>query len=134
MAVGAIVDAFLPPGILDEMVARLAMEQALASALSGADTFDPAAMDANAVRIATLAFVAELVFVQVAGDAGRSLAAVGPVAAAQRETEIRSLVREVVDVVGSPILAAAGAVLSEQRMSTLVSQVVRRALEEIATW
>jgi hypothetical protein len=134
VAIGAIVDAFMPPGILDEMAARLAMEQALAIALGGADTFDPAAVDANAVRIATLAFVAELVFVQVAGDVGRSLASVGPVAAAQRETDIRSLVREVVDVVGSPILVAAGAALSEQRMSALISQVVRESLDEVATW
>ena len=133
-AIGAIVDAFLPPGILDEMIARLAMEQALAIALGGADTFDPAAMNANAVRVATLAFVAELVFVQVAGDAGRSLASVGPAAAAQREADIRSLVREVVDVIGFPILAAAGALLSTQGMSALVSQVVQTTLEEIATW
>lgn len=95
---------------------------------------DPVAVDANAVRVATLAFVAELVFVQVAGDAGRSLATVGPVAAALREAEIRSLVREVVNLVGTPILVAAGAVLSEQRMSALVSQLVRETLEEVATW
>lgn len=134
VAVGAIVDAFMPPGILDEMAARLAMEQALAVALGSADTFDPAAIDANAVRIATLAFVAELVFVQVAGDAGRSLASIGPVAAAQRETDIRSLVHAVVDLVGSPVLAAAGAVISEQRMAGLVSQLIRETLEEVATW
>jgi hypothetical protein len=134
VAVGAIVDAFMPPGILDEMAARLAMEQALAVALGSADTFDPAAIDSNAVRIATLAFVAELVFVQVAGDAGRSLASIGPVAAAQRETDIRSLVHAVVDLVGSPVLAAAGAVISEQRMAGLVSQLVRETLEEVATW
>jgi hypothetical protein len=133
-AVDAIIDAFMPPGILDEMAARLAMEQALATALGGADTFDPAAVDDNAVRIAALAFVAELVFLQVAGDAGRSLVTVGPVAAAQREAEIRSLVREVVDVVGSPILLASGAVLSAQRMSALVSQLIRETLDEIATW
>ncbi len=134
VAIGAIVDAFMAPGILDEVAARLAMEQALAEALGGADTFDPVAVDANAVRVATLAFVAELVFVQVPGDAGRSLATVGPVAAALREAEIRSLVREVVNLVGTPILVAAGAVLSEQRMSALVSQLVRETLEEVATW
>lgn len=133
-AIAAIVDAFMPPGILDEMVARLAMEQALATALGGADTFDPTMADANAVRIATLSFVGELVFIQVAGDAGRSVAAVGPVAAAQREADIRSLVRQVVDVVGTPILAASGAVLTEGRMSALISQVVRESLVEIATW
>ncbi|MCF3931802.1 hypothetical protein L1787_00035 [Acuticoccus sp. M5D2P5] len=133
-AIGAIGDAFMPPGILDEIAARLAMEQALAEAFDGVDTFDPTALDANAVQVATLAFVAELVFVQVAGDAGRSLAAAGPVATAQREADIRSLVREVVNVVGTPILAVAGAVLSEQRMSTLVSQLVRETLQEVATW
>jgi hypothetical protein len=124
----------MPPGILDEMAARLAMEQALAVALGSADTFDPAAIDANAVRIATLAFVSELVFIQVAGDAGRSLAAIGPVAAAQREADIRSLVHAVVDLVGSPVLAAAGAIISEQRMAELVSQLMRETLEEVATW
>lgn len=133
-AIGAILDAFMPPGILDEMAARLAMEEALAQALGTADIFDPAALDANAVQVATLAFVAELVFVQVAGDAGRSLASVGPIAAAKREADIRSLVREVVSLVGAPILAAAGAVLNGQRMSTLISRSVREALEEIARW
>lgn len=133
-AIGAIVDAFMPPGILDEAAARLAMEQALATTLSGADTFDPTAVDANALRIATLAFVAELVFLHVAGDAGRALASAGPVAAAERESDIRSLVREVVDFVASPILAAAGSVLTRERMSALVSQLIRETLGEVATW
>jgi hypothetical protein len=134
LAIGAIVDAFMPPGILDEVAARLAMEQALAEALSTADTFDPAAMNANAVLVATLAFIAELVFVQVAGDAGRSLAAVGPVAAARREADIRSLVREIVNLVGAPVLTAAGAVLRGEQMSALISQAMRETLEEIARW
>lgn len=134
VAIGAILDAFMPPGILDEVVARLAMEQALAEALGTADTFDPAAIDANAVRTAALAFIAELIFVQVAGDAGRSLTAVGPVAAVQREADIRSLVREVVNLVGAPVLTAAGAVLSGQQMSALISQATRETLGEIATW
>lgn len=133
-AISAIVDAYMPPGILDEVAARLAMEQALATALGGVDTFDPGALDANAVRLATLAFVSELVFVQAAGDAGRAMAAVGPVAAAQREADIRALVREVVDLVGTSLLDAAGAVLSAQRMSALVSQLVRETLTEVATW
>lgn len=134
VTINAIVNAFMPPGILDEVAARLAMEVALATALSGVDTFDPAALDANAVRVATLAFVAELVFVQVAGDAGPSLNAIGPVAAAQREANIRSLVREVVNLIGLPIIHAGGAVLSEQRMSALITLVLRETLEEVATW
>lgn len=133
-AVAQIIDFFMPPGIVDESVARIAMEEALAIALGHADTFDPSSLDTNAVRIATQAFVAELVFVQVAGDAGAILASIGPVAAAQRESSIRALVREVVDVVAGPILGTAGAVLSSQRMTSLVSQLVREALSEIATW
>lgn len=134
-AINAIIDAFMPAGILDEMAARLAMEHALATALSGADAFDPAAVETNSIRIATLAFVGELVFVQVAGDAGQSLANAGPVAAAQRESDIRSLVRGVVDLVGTPLLALEeGGVLTEERMTALVAQLVRETLEEIATW
>lgn len=133
-AINAILDAFMPPGILDEVVARLAMEQALVTALEGADTFDPAMLNQNAIQIATLAFVAELVFVQVAGDPAQSLAKAGPIVAAQRESDIRSLVHEVVDLLGAPVLATAGAMLSSQHVANLVSQLVRETLEEMATW
>jgi hypothetical protein len=134
IAIDAILDAFMPSGILDEVAARLAMEQALAQALGTADIFDPAAMDENAVRVATLAFVAELVFMQVVGDAGPSLSLAGPVEAVRREAAIRSLVREVVNLIGGSVLAAAAAALSGQRMSALISQAVRETLEAIATW
>jgi 7-cyano-7-deazaguanine synthase in queuosine biosynthesis len=91
VAVDKIVDAFCPPGILDEDIARLAMGESLATALAGVDTFDPNAIDANAVRVATLTFAAELVFLSVAGDGGRALAAAPrPTAAAQREADISS--------------------------------------------
>jgi hypothetical protein len=134
IAIDAILDAFMPSGILDEVAARLAMEQALAQALGTADIFDPAAMDENAVRVATLAFVAELVFMQVVGDAGPSLSLAWPVEAVRREAAIRSLVREVVNLIGGSVLAAAAAALSGQRMSALISQAVRETLEAIATW
>ena len=135
VAIDRIVDAFCPPGILDEDVARLAIGEALATALSGIDTFDPAALDANAVRVATLTFVGELVFVQIAGDGGKSLAAApSPTAAAQREADLRSLVREVADVIGTPILEAAGNVLTPAAMTTLVSRLVQAVEAEISTW
>lgn len=135
LAVDRIVDAFCPPGILDEDIARLAMGASLATALAGVDTFDPNAIDANAVRVATLTFAAELVFLSVAGDGGRALAAApSPTAAAQREANIRSLVREVVDTVGTPILAAAGNILTPAGMEALISQLVQVARLEIETW
>lgn len=134
-AITRIVDAFCPPGILDEDVARLAMDEALARALDGVDTFDPAALDANAVRIATLTFVAELVFVSVMGDGGNALAAAPTItAAAQRENDVRALVREVADVVGTPILAATGAVLTSTGMNALVLRLVAAVQEEMSTW
>lgn len=135
VAIDRIVDAFCPPGILDEDVARLAIGEALATALSGVDIFNPQALDANSVRVATLTFVGELVFVQVAGDGGKSLAAApSPTAAAQREADLRSLVREVSDLIGTPILEAAGNVLTPAAMATLVSRLVQAVEAEVATW
>jgi hypothetical protein len=131
-AVDRIVDAFCPPGILDEDMARLAIGEALATALSGVDTFDPNAIDANAVRIATLTFAAELVFLSVGG---RALAAApNPTAAAQREADIRSLVREVADTVGTPILTAAGNTLTPAGMAALISRLVQVVQTEMGTW
>jgi hypothetical protein len=129
------VDAFCPPGILDEDTARLAIGEALTTALSGIDTFDPNAIDANVVQVATLTFVAELVFVSIAGDGGRALAtAPSPAAAARRESDIRSLIREVTDMVGTPILAATGNVLTPAGMTALVSRVIEAAQTEMETW
>lgn len=134
-AIDRILDAFCPPGILDEDLARLAMGEALAEALEGVDTFDPAALDPHAVQVATLAFAAELVFVQLAGDAGQALAnAPSTVSAVQRERELRSLVREVADVVGTPILEAAGTALTPDAMSGLISAIVAAVEAEMETW
>ena len=103
--------------------------------MSGIDTFDPAALDANSVRVATLTFVGELVFVQIAGDGSRSLAAApSPTVAVQRETDLRSLIREVTDVIGTPILEATGNVLTPSAMESLVSQLVQDVEKEMSTW
>lgn len=135
VAIDRIIDAFCPSGILDEDIARLAIGEALATAMSGIDTFDPAALDANSVRIATLTFVGELVFVQISGDGGKSLAAApSPTVAVQREVDLRSLIREVTDIIGTPILEAAGDVLTPTEMSNLVSQLVQAVEREISSW
>lgn len=134
-AIDRIVDAFCPPGILDEDLARMAMGEALVVALDGADTFDPAAINDRAVQVAALTFAAELVFLQVAGDAGQALAsAPSPAAAVQRESDLRSLIREVADVVGTPILEAAGNMLAPEAMSGLVSAIVRAVEGEMESW
>ena len=128
-------DAFCPPGILDEFAARIAIGEALIIALSGVDTFDPDTIDGNTVREATLAFVAELVFTSIAGDGGQALAKSSSlVVAAQRESDIRSLVHEVCDIVGTPILTAAGDVLTSKGMSDLVSQLIQVVQNEMESW
>lgn len=130
-----IVDAFCPPGILDDELARIAVGEALATALEGADVFDPAAIDATTVRTATLALAAELVFVAVAADAGRAFAgAPSPIAAIQRENDVRAVIHEAADVVGAPLLNAWGDLLSAASMGNLVRRLVEVVEQEIATW
>ena len=113
----------------------MAIAQALSEVLAGADPFDPAAINANAAATAALTFAAELVFLQVAGDAGDALAkAPSPAAAVQRERDIRDLVREVADAVGRPILEAAGQLLTAEAMTGLVSRLVGVVMAEMETW
>jgi hypothetical protein len=134
-AVARIVDAFCPPGILDDELARIAVGEALAIALEGADVFDPAAIDTTAVRTGTLALAAELVFVAVAADAGRAFAgAASPTAAIQRENDVRAVIHEATDMVGAPLLDAWGDVLSPASMGNLVRRLVEVVEQEIATW
>ncbi|WP_439476962.1 hypothetical protein [Brevundimonas sp.] len=133
-AIAQIVDAFCPPGILDEDLARLAVGEALAEVLGGADTFDPAAIDPNAAMIGALAFAAELVFLQVAGDAGQAFGDTPPALAVQREADIRALVKEVSDSVGAPLLQAAGPLVTPSAMAGLVSRLVGAVVAEMETW
>lgn len=133
-AIDQIVDAFCPPGILDEDALRAAIGEALASLLAGADKFDPASIDQGAIRAVVLRFVAELVFVSVMLDSGESLSAAPPSLAIQRENGLRDLIREVVDIAGTPVLDAAGTTLNRTRMEDLVSQLVAEAHRVIATW
>lgn len=134
-AISQIVDAFCPSGILDEEVARLAIGEALANALAGADTFDPTAINTNAVRLAMLRFVAELVFVSVMGDGKECLSkAPTPAAAVQRELDIRAIIREVTDAVGTPLINAAADAVTPGAMTSLVSRLVQVVLSEIQSW
>jgi|SRR5882724_2410465 len=134
VAIDRIIDAFCPPGILDEDTLRAALGEVLAELLAGADTFDPAAVDESAIRVAMLRFVAELVFVSVMLDSGDTFAAAAPSVAIQRENDLRSLIREVTDVVGGPRLAFPAAALSASGVRDLISRVAFAVHAEIATW
>lgn len=134
-AIGRIIDAFCPTGILDEETARTAMGQAISEVLAGADVFDPNAIDDNAARTATLRFVAEVVFIEAIADSGASLAsAITASAAVERENNLRALIREVADSVGSPIVAAQTGAITPSAMKNIVSKVLRAVKAEVATW
>ncbi|HMH42985.1 MAG TPA: hypothetical protein VK557_05845 [Pyrinomonadaceae bacterium] len=113
---------------------RAALGEALAEAIGSPDAFDPAALDANAIRIAILRFVAELVFVSVMTDSGKALAAVSPPIAVQRENDLRNLIREVTDVVGTPLLNTGGTNLSTPAVQNLVARLVREVHQEMGSW
>jgi hypothetical protein len=135
IAINTIVDAFCPPGILDEEITRIAVGEALAEALSGEDTFDPANMPETAISVAVLAFVSELTFAQIAIDVGDSLLrASSPLLAAKREAELKSLVKEVTHMVGPAILRGAGSLLTQASVAGVVAELVRTVHSAMESW
>lgn len=133
-AVDAIVDAFCPPGIVDEDNIRAAVGEALTEALEGADLFDPTAINNYTVVVATRAFVAELVFTAVIAEQGQSAENVSPQQAIARENDLRSMVREVTDVIATPIIQSAGPALTQDRVAQLVTQIATIVYEEMSGW
>ena len=133
-AIGAIVDRFCPPGILDEDIARSAIAEALFAALDGAADFDLAAINDHAIVVATACFIAELVFASVAAEQGQSASEVPPDMAVRRENDLRALVREVADQIAVPVVQGAGAALDAQTMEGLISQITAEVYEEMARW
>jgi hypothetical protein len=130
-AIDRIVDEFCEPGILDEDVARIAIGEAVAAAQAENEAFDPKALDANALHGATLAFVAELVFILVYADSKESFKAAPSLEmAAQRESDLRSLIREVTDQVGGPLVDAASASMTKNSMSGIVARVVEAGTQK----
>lgn len=134
-AISKIVDEFCPPGILDEEIVRLAIGEALASSLSGLDIFDPESLNTYTIRVAIVAFVAELVLISVLGDAGQALAkAANPLIAVQRESAIRSLIKQATNTVGIQILGEASNVLTPSDMEALISRLLTEVQAEMETW
>jgi len=132
-AIGQIVDAFCPPGILDEDSIRAAMSEALAEALAGLDTFDPQAIDDYAALVAARSFVTELVFNAVMAEQGQVAADTSPVVAIDRENQIRGMVREVTDVQATPLLQQK-AVVSAGDIESLVQGLATAVYREMAKW
>jgi hypothetical protein len=136
-AIDRIVDVFCPSGILDEDLIRITIGQALNEALQGQDTFDVNAVDGHAINVAILAFVAELVFVTVMGDAGEALAkAPNQLAAVQREAEIREISKIVTDIVGTPIIQQmqSHGQITPEEISRVVARLIDAVQGEMRTW
>ncbi len=133
-AVAAIVDAFCPPGIIDEDLLRAAIGEALTEAFDGLDNFEPAAVDDYAIVVATRILIAELVFHTISAEQGQAAEDVPPLQAVDRENQLREMVREVTDVAATPAIQAAGSALSETQVSQLVQDIVTRVFEEMSRW
>lgn len=133
-AVAAIVDAFCPPGIIDEDLLRAAMGEALTEAFDGLDNFDPSAVDDHAIVVATRVFIAELVFNTISAEQGQAAENVPPLQAVARENQLRDMIREVTDVTATPIIQAAGSALSATQVSQMVQSIVTLVFEEMSGW
>lgn len=132
--VAGIVDAFCPPGIIDEDLLRAAMGEALTEAFNGLDDFDPTAVDDYAVVVATRVFIAELVFNTISAEQGQAAENVPPLQAVARENDLRDLIREVTDATATPIIQAAGSALSQNQVSQMVQKIVTLIFEEMSGW
>ena len=78
--------------------------------------------------------VAELVFATMAAEQGQAADSVPNSQAVAREEELRAIVREVTDVVGTPILQQTGASLDPVQMDNLVKSVIAAVTAEMAKW
>ena len=133
-AVAAIVDAFCPPGIIDEDLLRTAMGEALTEAFDGLDKFDPTTLDDHAIVVATRIFIAELVFNTISAEQGQAAENVAPLQAVARENDLRDMIREVTDVTPTPIIQAAGSKLTEAQVAQMVQSIVTLVFEEMSGW
>ena len=133
-AINAIVDAFCPPGILDEDAIRAAMSEALAEALAGLDQFDPTQLSDFAIVVAMRSYVAELVFNAVMVEQGQSAVDATPLQAVERENNIRDIVRELTDLKATAVLQAEGQEFTPQRIESMVREIATLVYEEMATW
>jgi hypothetical protein len=133
-AIMAIVDQFCPPGILEEDMIRAAVAEALFEALGDVDLFDPTAINDHTVVVATVCFVAELVFARVAAEQGAASDGVAPEVAVRRENDLRDLVRTATDAVATPIIQREGNTIGPGRVESIVTQVAAEVYAEIERW
>lgn len=133
-AIATIVDRYCPPGILDEDVARAAMAEALFEALGDQPVFDLNAVTDHVVVVATVCFVAELVFASVAAEQGKSADGVSPETAVRRENSLRDLVRAAADEIATPIVQRTGGSFDPAALEGIVTEITAAVYGEMSKW
>lgn len=133
-AIATIVDQFCPPGIFDEDVVRAAMAEALFEALGDAAVFDLNAVTDHVVVVATVCFVAEIVFASVAAEQGKSAENVAPEMAVRRENALRDLVRAATDEIATPIVQRVGGSFDPATLDEVIIEITSAVYGEMSQW
>lgn len=110
---------------------RAAMNRALTEALDGVETFDPQSITDNVIVDTMIGYLSESIFLQMVSDSGKAWnKADSPLQAVRAETELRELIKVVVDKHLAPQLTSNVRKLSRQQMAQIERQAVVDAWSE----
>lgn len=124
LAISAITHA-LNTGDGDSDKIRAAMNYALVEALDGIQTFDPQCITNDVIVDTMIGYLAESIFLQMVMDSDKSWnKADSPAQAMRAETELRELIKVVVDKHMAPKLAGNVRNVSRQQMAQIERQAI----------
>tara|TARA_A100001391_G_scaffold32743_1_gene17555 strand:- start:3235 stop:3573 length:339 start_codon:yes stop_codon:yes gene_type:complete len=107
------------------------MNRALTEALDGIETFDPQSITDNVIVDTMIGYLSESIFLQMVSDSGKAWnKADSPLQAVRAETELRELIKVVVDKHLAPQLTSNVRNLSRQQMAQIERQAVVDAWSE----
>jgi hypothetical protein len=123
-AISAITQALTPENGDSEKI-RAAMNHALVEALDGVEIFDPECITDDVIVDTMISYLAESIFLQMVMDAGKAWnKAETPAQAMRAETELRELIKVVVDKHMAPKLAGNVRSFTRQQMVQIERQAV----------
>ncbi|MAT91230.1 MAG: hypothetical protein CME59_01380 [Halioglobus sp.] len=110
---------------------RVAMNHALVDALDGVDTFDPQCITDDVIVDTMIGYLTESIFLQMVMDSGKAWnKADTPALAIRAETELRELIKVVVDKHMAPKLAGNVRAFTRQQMAQVERQAIIDAWTE----
>lgn len=110
---------------------RVAMNHALVEALDGVDTFDPQCITDDVIVDTMIGYLAESIFLQMVMDSGKAWnKADTPALAIRAETELRELIKVVVDKHMAPKLTGNVRAFTRQQMAQIERQAIIDAWKE----